>query len=807
MRASNGKRVAGEIRSREWNLRVIFIFAVLILIAVISGRHFTLLDAILTQHEPFRTDFNGPLTQPGFVHISDNVTQIIPGKLFTQEELKAGRLPLWNPHIFCGMPHIADLHSQVFSITDTPFLLLMPVDDALGAAALLKLLLAGYFMYLFCRHLWIDRRLALAAGALYAMSSFTLAWLHFPSFLSTTLYYPLGLMLWDTYLTQLDKRLRRRSQIWLGIVMGLMILGGQLQLFANFILIALVYGLFSGRGAYKGSRWRLLLGLLPPLAIGLAVGAIQLAPAIELMLHSTRAAGEEFNLITDIKAMWGQPALLLSVLGNLLFKVVSIAAPFGWSRIIPTNAQPFPEAVIYVGVTVLLCFVAPLRGLRGAFNRFLFKYVLVLIIINIFSLVLNSLFSFVGMLEFLNPGRCAISAAVLLLPLLAVRRLDSFHKGEISLDEAINAKFFGRSEKIFALIILVPFFALLFLALIEPPGYVMNFLAGGFVAWIGMIFYIMEFFILALLYNYLRRAGKIVGRDLTIEAISAAMIAEALLLTAVLAFPGAALTTEKIRDNSLSRAFAYEQEPFRVVRYQPFNPKDLSHPAMLVKRRSPILKPNEGMLIGIDDFQGYNSLNPKAFSDYVKRIDKNLVMNLRGSIDLFSIDQVSAVELDKANVRYVLSEVPIDSPGLERILDDPVKVYRRLTAQPRFGFTASGEEEAVKRWDYHAGYLMADYSSSRQAEFYFSENYFPGWQVYVDGKKAEIRQYADTPFMAVDAPAGEHRIIFTYEPFAVKLGFAFTLAGFLFAFLFWLLTSRRVFFARRKGSSPRGGIS
>jgi hypothetical protein len=248
MRESNGKRVAGERRSREWNLRTIFIFVVLILIVVISGRHFTLLDAIITQHEPFRTDFNGPLTQPGFVHISDNVTQIIPGKLFTQEELKAGRLPLWNPHIFCGMPHIADLHSQVFSITDTPFLLLMPVDDALGAAALLKLALAGYFMYLFCRHLWIDRRLSLAAGALYAMSSFTLAWLHFPSFLSTTLYYPLGLMLWDTYLTQLDKRLRRRSQIWLGVVMGLMILGGQLQLFANFILIAFIRFVFRARG-------------------------------------------------------------------------------------------------------------------------------------------------------------------------------------------------------------------------------------------------------------------------------------------------------------------------------------------------------------------------------------------------------------------------------------------------------------------------------------------------------------------------------------------------------------------------------
>ena len=137
------KYTESEARAREWNVRTIFIFIILLFLIVISGKHFTLLDAILTQHEPFRTDFNGPLTQPGLVHISDNVTQIIPGKLFTQEQLQAGRMPLWNPRIFCGMPHMADLHSQVFSITDTPFLLFMPVDDALGAAALLKLILAG----------------------------------------------------------------------------------------------------------------------------------------------------------------------------------------------------------------------------------------------------------------------------------------------------------------------------------------------------------------------------------------------------------------------------------------------------------------------------------------------------------------------------------------------------------------------------------------------------------------------------------------------------------------------------------------
>lgn len=794
VRPKDEKRVDEEIRAREWNLRSIFIFVIVIFILVISGRHFTLLDAILTQHEPFRTDLAGPRTQPGLVHISDNVTQIIPGKVFTQNELKQGRLPLWNPRIFCGMPHAADLHSQVFSITDTPFLLFMSVDAALGAAALLKLVLAGYFMYLFCRHLWIDRRLAFAAGALYALSSFTLAWLHFPSFLSTAMYYPLGLMLWDRYLTQVDRKLKRRSQLLLGIVMGLMILGGQLQLFANFILLALVYGFFSGRGTYEGSRLHRIRGIITPLLIGFAVGAIQLIPALELMFLSTRAGALEFNLITDIKALWESPALLFSLLGNLLVKIVSMAFPFGWSRALPANAQPFPEAVIYVGVTALLCFIAPIKGLRGVFDRFLYRFCFILIIINLFSLVLNSLFSFAGILEFLNPGRCAMSVAVLMLPLLAARRMDSFHKGDIGLDEAINVRaaptavvaFFAASLIVLVLM-LVPFF----------QG-----MKPGLRTVTATLFYLGQFAVVVLLARHLMRAGSITGRGTTIEVVSAAMVAEGLLLAAVIAFPGARLTTTAVLDNSLNRVFAREELPFRVIRYQPLGEGDFKYPNMLVKRRSPILKPNEGMIVGIDDFQGYNSLNPRSFRDYVGGIDERLVINIRGSIDLYKPGQIDAPQLDTANVSFVLSEEEIDNPRLVKVTDEPVKVYRRPQAKPRVFFTGSGGETGrVSSFTYRPGRVKAAYNcESSDGYIVLSENRFPGWHGYLDGKLVDIVKYKDTPFMAISAPRGEHDAVFIYRPMSLIFGGYITLLGFAVVVLLWLLPSRRASAARRKGS-------
>ncbi len=799
LKRSRKKSVRPEVRAREWNSRTVFLYIFLIFLLMVPGRHFTLLDSILTQHEPFRTEYNGPLTQPGLVHISDNVTQIIPGKLFTQKELKEGRIPLWNPEIFCGMPHMADLHSQVFSITDTPFLMLMDVDDALGAAALLKVLLAGYFMFLLCRHLWLDIRLSLAAGTLYALSSFSLGWLYFPSFLSTTLYYPLGLLLWDKFLTQVDVRTKRHSQLWLGLVMGLMILGGQLQLFANFIILLVLYGLFSGRGLYTGNRFSRLRGLVIPLFFAFMAGMVQLLPTFELMIHSTRTAGG-FNLFSDIQAMVSKQALFLSVIGNIIQKILTLGFPFGWSNVIRADAQPFPEAVIYVGVTALICLLAPRKIHRGPFDRFLYRLSIAAIGVNLFSLFLNSIFSFAGVLEFLNPGRCAISIAVLTIPLLAVWRIDAFRKGDKRLDEIINIK---------ALIYMLGAFVVVCLAV----GVVMviRVFSGGMssiTTITAAFFYFGEFIVLLLLYRHLRRAGTFTGRDATIEIFSAAMIAEALLLAAVIALPGARLTTKEVQYNSLTQLFAYEEEPFRIARYKSLEEDDFAAINKVVKSRSPVLKPNEGMIIGIDDFQGYNSLNPREFSDYVKSIDERLFTNLRGSIDLFEPEQVESPLLDIANVRYILSLEEISSPGLNKLADSPVKVYRRKGVYPRVFLEGAGSDRyPVSVVEYRPGFLEAQIESTSGGLVVFSENLFPGWGALVDGERASIDNYGDTPFMSVGVPGGKHMVQFIYQPASFYLGIILSLTGFGLAALLLLLLSKRVSVSRTRESSRDDGTS
>jgi uncharacterized membrane protein YfhO len=57
-----------------------------------------------------------------------------------------------------------------------------------------------------------------------------------------------------------------------------------------------------------------------------------------------------------------------------------------------------------------------------------------------------------------------------------------------------------------------------------------------------------------------------------------------------------------------------------------------------------------------------------------------------------------------------------------------------------------------------------------------ADTYFPGWEATVDGEPVEILP-AYLLFRAVPLPAGEHRVVFTYRPGPLRLGFLLSSLG------------------------------
>ncbi|MBV8086377.1 MAG: YfhO family protein [Chloroflexi bacterium] len=72
---------------------------------------------------------------------------------------------------------------------------------------------------------------------------------------------------------------------------------------------------------------------------------------------------------------------------------------------------------------------------------------------------------------------------------------------------------------------------------------------------------------------------------------------------------------------------------------------------------------------------------------------------------------------------------------------------------------------------YAAGFVEVHTSSDRPAYLYLSEVAYPDWQATIDGQPSPILT-ADGLFMALDVPAGDHRVVLQYVPKLFYVGAA-----------------------------------
>ena len=57
-----------------------------------------------------------------------------------------------------------------------------------------------------------------------------------------------------------------------------------------------------------------------------------------------------------------------------------------------------------------------------------------------------------------------------------------------------------------------------------------------------------------------------------------------------------------------------------------------------------------------------------------------------------------------------------------------------------------------------------------------ADTYYPGWRLTVDGRAAEILR-ANGAMRGAMVGAGEHRLVYEYDPASLKVGAGLTVAG------------------------------
>lgn len=115
--------------------------------------------------------------------LSDPVWQFVPWLQFAHEELRAGRLPLWNPHQSGGVPLLGNGISALGSPLVWPALL-AGVAHGWNLSLLLRVLVALFGAFAWLRDLGRSRPAAALGAVGFALSGAFVAWLEHPQTLT-----------------------------------------------------------------------------------------------------------------------------------------------------------------------------------------------------------------------------------------------------------------------------------------------------------------------------------------------------------------------------------------------------------------------------------------------------------------------------------------------------------------------------------------------------------------------------------------------------------------------------------------------
>ena len=231
----------------------------------------------------------------------DLVSFLWPLYRFTARSLLAGKLPLWNPHLYSGAPFIADNQSSAFyPINLVAFALFgEPTYEIMEGLVVLHIWLAGVNMYALARGLGMGRPAALLGGIAFCFSDLFVTHIGNLNLNATAAWLPLLMLFCHRALspsaTQ-DRGVRpaRRNAgraAAAGAVLAIAALAGHAQML---LFLTLAFGLYLLCQLAADRRWGWpyssgTLGLAALIVmVGIGGAALTLLPALEMAGHTGR---------------------------------------------------------------------------------------------------------------------------------------------------------------------------------------------------------------------------------------------------------------------------------------------------------------------------------------------------------------------------------------------------------------------------------------------------------------------------------------------------------------------------------------
>ena len=320
--------------------------------------------------------FYRPIVLGDVFYFRDLSSHFVPVRQLVAEYVIHLEPPLWDPYRQGGKPLLANPNNSALYPSNLLYTFLQP-GPALSIEIIAHHLIGMLTLYSLARYLKFSTVPSFIAAVVYSFSGYSLSLTNLLNWHIAAAYIPISILFWHLFLT-------RRKLLWwtlCALSSSMQVLAGAPELTAMTMILLLGWGIFYPHACQK-KKMILSFVLLVPLVA--AIAAVQILPAIENARISIRSVGFSFDSATR----WSlHPYRFLEfVFPNFLGNLNSVSDSSYWGENLEGRI-PFFLSVYFGFPAVVLALSAvlwnkPEAGLRR-FYLFLFGLFVVSILFTL----------------------------------------------------------------------------------------------------------------------------------------------------------------------------------------------------------------------------------------------------------------------------------------------------------------------------------------------------------------------------------------------------------------------------------------
>lgn len=761
----------------------------------------------------------------------DPILQQLPWRHWAQQELAAGRFPLWASSPFGGMPLFASMQPSVLYPLHLLWVL-MPVGAGAGIIMALKLWLAGLGMWGFLRAMNLHPAAAGLSSIGFMFCAPMVEWLPWNN---SSVYLLLPWISWAVYAW--CRQGHRLALALLAALFVFAIFGGHPETLFNMGVVTALWAL----GLIVTSNWRQwgkqIAGLGISLAVAIGIGAIQMLPFLQIVglshegaVRANSTARATMHLGPDMMLTWLLPRSWGQMGGGVIGGTFS-----------------FYESNGYVGLVAFVGLV--LVGVGAARRNLAFRNVVPWILIGAFSWVVtydNALGTTIRMLPVFNQSidvRWVWMVAFVVLVASAfgwdwLARGVATYLGQNNERSQRHERLLGAGLSLLAMggiVMLVHAAGVLPQPVLEKPGmwYIVNgtyalywlvWVVGAALAVLGAsmlwasggrfyqigpvllgLLLVLDLWRLLFTVNSSAPSNYYFPETRFLRDLENIPSTERLIIQDDTLIPNSGMVYA-IRDWRAQDPLISERAYRAAVFLDPGLPK---HPwdeyNMLLRNVRLQVAPMLGMRYYVSSSDPNTAENRASDQPPITRLA------YKEKVGLWRIEGVPGFAYLSDNVQAVAGEKAAED-WMKGLTWTQVRTYAALVEAPVDELASVHKDPAgsspggVQVLDYTPGHIRLESKAVRSALLVVAESWYPGWQVTIDGQPAKLLR-ANYLSQGVLVPQGTHTVEMEYRPDAFVYGAAISAVSSL-GFVGLLLWGWRPWVSvvrRRKVSVPAPG--